>query len=139
MEEADSGNLIAVLVDHDIEGYGELLWGTLGSAGWLDIVPLRLVRFIDVDLPMNSNDRVVWRFAQSRGMFLLTNNRNMDNEDSLERTLREENKPDSLPVLTISRIDRMAEPAYRQQCAARLLEIVVYPDSYKGVGRLFLP
>jgi len=29
--------MITVLIDHDIEGYGILLWGTLGAAGWFDM------------------------------------------------------------------------------------------------------
>jgi hypothetical protein len=71
---------------------------------WLDLVSLRLTRFAEVDLPVTSSDRTVWRFAQERGMILLTGNRNMDDDDSLESTIREENCPDSLPV-----------PYYRQR------------------------
>lgn len=124
---------------HDLEGYGVLLWGTLGAAGWLDIVPMRLVRLAEVGLPSDSTDRHVWRFGQAQGMFLLTNNRNMDDADSLEQTLRDENTSTSLPVLTIGRIERMTEPAYREACAGRLLEIVLYPANTMGVGRLYIP
>lgn len=131
--------MITVLIDHDIEGYGVLLWGTLGAAGWFDVVPLRLVRFVEVGLPVNSTDRYVWQFAQAHGMFLRTNNRNMDDMDSLEQTLRDENTLTSLPVLTIGRIERMTEPAYREACAARLLEIVLYPADHMGVGRMYIP
>ena len=45
----------------------------------------------------------------------------------------------SLPVITIGRIERITERIYRQDCAERLLEIVVYLDDYLGVGRLFIP
>lgn len=100
---------------------------------------MRLVRFRDVGLPPDSTDRVVWRFAQAQGMILLTNNRNMEGFDSLEQTIREENTTISLPVLTIGDFDRITERAYREDCAARLLEIVVYLDDYLGVGRLFIP
>lgn len=63
----------------------------------------------------------------------------MEGPDSLEQTIREENTATSLPVLTIGRTDRMIEPAYRQVCAARLLEIVLYPEDYVGAGRVFIP
>ena len=72
-------------------------------------------------------------------MILLTNNRNMEGADSLEQTIREENRPTSLPVLTIGDFDRITDRVYRERCAIRLLEIVVYLDDYLGVGRLFIP
>lgn len=131
--------MITVLSDHDIEGKVFLLWGAVTASGWLELLPMRLVRFRDVGLPPDSTDRVVWRFAQAQGMILLTNNRNMEGFDSLEQTIREENTTISLPVLTIGDFDRITERAYREDCAARLLEIVVYLDDYLGVGRLFIP
>ncbi len=131
--------MITLLSDHDIEGKVFLLWGAVATTGWLEIAPLRLVRFRDVGLPPDSTDRAVWRFAQTNGMILLTNNRNMEGVDSLEYTLREENTPASLPVLTIGDFDRITDRAYRERCAIRWLEIVVYFDDYLGVGRLFIP
>jgi len=131
--------MITVLSDHDIKGKVFLLWGAVTASGWLELMPMRLVRFRDVYLPPDSTDRAVWRFAQAQGMILLTNNRNMEGVDSLEQTLREENTVGALPVLTIGNFDRITERAYREDCAARLLEIAVYLDEYLGVGRLFIP
>jgi hypothetical protein len=131
--------MITVLADHDIEGKVFLLWGAVAASGWLELLPMRLVRFRDMGLPHDSTDRTVWRFAQAHRMILLTNNRNMEDVDSLEQTIREENTEVSLPVLTIGDLDRIAERVYRESCAARLLEIVVYLDDYLGVGRLFIP
>lgn len=131
--------MITILSDHDIEGKVFLLWGTVAATGWLETLPLRLVRFRDVGLPRNSTDRTVWRFAQTHGMILLTNNRNMEGIDSLEQTIRDENTITSLPVLTIGNFDRITERLYREQCAARLIEIIVYLDDFLGVGRMFIP
>ena len=72
-------------------------------------------------------------------MILITNNRNMKGDDSLEQTLREENRPDSLPVLTIGNIYRLAFRDYRERCADRLLEIGLDLEDYKGRGRIFIP
>ena len=66
------------------------------KAGWR-FPPLRLVTFVQVGLPVNSSDRTVWRFAQAQGMILLTHNRNMKDENSLEQTIREEKTPTALP------------------------------------------
>ena len=131
--------MITLLSDHDIEGKVFLLWGAVTTTGWLEMVPLRLLRFRDVALPPDSPDRAVWRFAQANGMILLTNNRNMAGIDSLEQTIRDENTPTSLPVITIGDFDQVTDRAYRERCAARLVEIVVYLDDYLGVGRMFIP
>ena len=72
-------------------------------------------------------------------MILLTHNRNMRDADSLEQTLREENMLTSLPVITVSRADRLRERTYRERCAVRLVEIVLEIEQYLGAGRLFIP
>lgn len=131
--------MITILSDHDIEGKVFLPWGAVTATGWLDLLPLRLVRFRDVGLAHDSSDRAVWRFAQENRMVLLTNNRNMEGVDSLEQTIRDENTDESIPVLTISDFDRITERIYRDECAARLLEVIVYLDDYRGVGRIFIP
>jgi len=128
-----------ILVDHDIEGQILILWGSLAAEGWLEFCPLQLVTFVQTGLPVDSNDRTVWRFAQAQGMILLTHNRNMRDEDSLEQTLREENRLTSLPVITVSRVDRLRERTYRERCAVRLVEIVLEIEQYLGAGRLFIP
>ena len=131
--------MMLVLVDHDIEGHAQLLWSAMASEGWLDLGICRLVTFRDISLPFNSTDRHVWRFVQRQKMLLLTGNRNMDGDDSLEQTLREENSESSLPVVTIGRVDRVIERSYREACATRLAEIVLYLDTYLGTGRQFIP
>ena len=128
-----------MLIDHDVEGYVRILWGTLASEGWLDLVSLQPATLSSVGLSVRSPDRVVWRFVQQHGMLLLTNNRNMEGNDSLDQTIREEWTPSSLPVLTFGNLDRLVESAYRAQCAERLVEIVMYPERYQGVGRIFIP
>jgi hypothetical protein len=130
---------VTLLADHNIEGQSMLLLGTLATQGWLEIVPIRIVSFRSVGLLPNSNDRAVWRFVQERQMILLTGNRNMRGQDSLERTIQEENTPTSLPVLTIGSTKRLDERRYREQCADRLVEILIDIEQYRGVGKLFIP
>ena len=131
--------MIAILVDYNIEGQAALLWSAIHTEGWLDVVPMRLVRFTDVHLSPASSDREIWHFAQAHQMVLLTANRNMEGVDSLEQTMRDTNQATSLPIVTISNTDRIIEAAYREQCAARLAEIVIYLDDYLGSGRLYIP
>jgi hypothetical protein len=105
----------------------------------LDVMPLQLLHFRQIGLPIGSNDREIWRYVQARQMLLLTGNRNMDGEHSLGVVIREENQASSLPVLTIGNIDRVAGATYRRRCANRLAEIVIYLDDYRGTGRIYLP
>jgi hypothetical protein len=98
-----------------------------------------LVTFAQVGLPYTSSDREAWRFAQDNGMLLLTANRHMEGEDSLEQTIRRENTPTSLPVVTIGNVNRMVDRVYRELCAIRLLEIALDIDNYLGTGRIFIP
>ena len=128
-----------VLVDYNLNWEAVLISGSLTSGGWLDIVSIRLVTFADIGLPANSNDRVVWQFAQANRMLLLTANRNAKGRDSLERVMREENTPTSLPIITIGDRERVSEYDYRNSCVERLVEIVLDLQDYMGVGRLFIP
>jgi len=130
---------VIFLIDHNIEGQSLMLFGSITSEGWLDILRFRFVYFDEVKLPITSNDRVVWRFAQENQLILLTANRSMKGEDSLEQVLREECLPTSLPVVTIANVDRIVEREYREECVDPLIEIALYFENYLGVSRLFIP
>lgn len=128
------------LVDHNLKGHAVLLSGSIVSSGWLDWVPIRFITFNEMSLPIDSDDRVVWRLAQSNQMILLTANRSMKGENSLEQVMREEITSTSLPVITIGDADRLLNDSeYRQRCAIRLVEIVIDINTYMGVSRLFIP
>jgi len=139
MEKTSGTAGIRILVDHDIEGKARLLYQTLRDEGWSELCSVSIFLFPDVGLPDNSTDKAVWRFAQKNGMILLTGNRNMENEDSLEQTLRDENTPESLPVLTIGRFGKLDGRLYRQRCAERIMEIGIYIEDYLGTARIFIP
>jgi hypothetical protein len=127
------------LIDYNLKGDAVLFWGTLSAEGWLDLLPIRFFTFEEVGLPIDSNDRVVWRFAQTNQMVLITANRNMKGSNSLEKTIREENTATSLPIITIGNPDRFDERSYREKCAARLIEILFDLENYLGAGRVFIP
>jgi hypothetical protein len=130
---------LKALLDHHLKKQGILLWATMGGEGWLKLLEIPMLTFSDVGLLINSSDRSVWRFAQEKQLILLTGNRNSEGEDSLEQTIRNENTPSSLPVVTVSVVSRMEERAYREQCAERLVEIVLNIENYLGIGRVYIP
>src|SRR5262245_17695689 len=100
---------------------------------------MQVVTFVQVGLPVDSSDRVGWRAPQAQEMILVTRNRNLQGEASLDQAIRENNTPTSLPVVTIGRIDRIRERLYRERCAIRLVEIGMEIENYLGVGRIFIP
>jgi predicted nuclease of predicted toxin-antitoxin system len=127
------------LVDYNLDGYALIFLGILTKLRWLEFAAIRFVTFREAGLSMDSSDRIVWRYAQEHRMIILTANRNMKGEDSLEQVMREENTETSLPVVTIGNLDRFSETDYRERCVERLMEIVLDIDQYKGAGRLFIP
>jgi hypothetical protein len=50
-------------------------------------MPIRFVGFEDVGLLENSSDRVIWQVEQSSQMIILTANRNMKGDASLEQII----------------------------------------------------
>lgn len=128
------------LVDHNLKGHARILLGSIAEQGWLDVVPIRFVMFDEVELSINSTDRVVWRVAQKNQMILLTANRSMKDENSLEQVMREENTQSSLPVVTIGKADRVLNDSiYRECCVERIVEIAIYTANYMGARRVFIP
>lgn len=128
------------LIDYNLQKYAAILLGKIANDGWLDLIPIRFTFFNGLDLPTDSNDRLVWQLSQKNRMILMTANRNMKGEDSLEQVLREDNTSDSLPVITIANLDRFSkEASYRSRCADSIVEIVLNIENYMGSGRIFIP
>ena len=95
--------------------------------------------FEDVGLTQNSSDRVVWKFAQTNGIFLLTASRNAKGEDLLEQIMREENQPTSFAIVTIGDPDRVNEFDYRERCVEKLVKIAIAETEIEpNVSSLFL-
>ncbi|WP_333340690.1 MULTISPECIES: hypothetical protein [unclassified Microcoleus] len=54
------------LIDHNLGGHAEILLGNIASQGWLNLLPIRLVTFKQMNLSIDSNDRVVWRLESGK-------------------------------------------------------------------------
>ncbi len=81
---------MSFLIDYNLRGEAALLWGTIAAEGWLETMPIRFVGFEEVGSLENSSDRLVWQLAQANQMIILTANRNMKGDDSLEQVIRED-------------------------------------------------
>lgn len=110
------------LVDHNLERHALILSGSISNQGWLNFLTIRFVTLEEMALAVESNDRVIWQFAQSNRMILLTANRRMKGKDSLEQVLREEDTLTSFPVITLGDADRFLNDSdYREQCVNSLI------------------
>lgn len=129
--------MIKALLDNDVAGFQQLLARAVESIGWSEII--EFITLEEIGLERDTSDREVWRWCQRNSYLLLTANRNQKDPDSLQLTIREENTPDSLPVITISNQQRLHNAAYREACIERLLTIVLELSDHLGTGRLYIP
>ncbi len=85
--------------------------------------------------PTTAPDALIWRTCQQEGLVLITGNRNDDGADSLEATIRSENQPESLPVLTIADANRVLhERVYADSVAESVLDYLLRIDEVRGAG-----
>jgi hypothetical protein len=94
-----------LIADANVEGQVGYLVLRMQANAWADFwqaLGLALYRFEDVGLSGSSTDLEVWNVCEAEQLVLITDNRNLDSEDSLEATIRRNNTLESLPVFTIA-------------------------------------
>ena len=124
-------------------GQRDALLSIWTSDTWRDFwdgLGLSVETFRTLGLSDTASDAWIWRTCQREGLVLITGNRNDDGPDSLEATIRNENQPESLPVITIGDADRvLRDRLYAENVAERLLDYLMRIDEVRGVGRLYVP
>lgn len=135
--------MYGLLADHNCAGQLQVLLRICRSARWRTIwseLLVRLCTFESLGLETNLPDSAIWDICQKENLFLVTANRNSDGADSLQATINLRGTVESLPVLTLGDADAILEqPDYAERAAARLMEILIAPQEFKGTGRLYLP
>ena len=135
--------LKGVLADANIVGHVDRVMAVVRAAGWIalwDELAISYANFQDVGLDADASDEAIWQLCQREQYVLVTSNRNEDDPDSLESTIRSQNTAESLPVLTIADPERLRySREYLQRVADSLLAALIDIDSLRGTGRLYLP
>jgi hypothetical protein len=130
-------------VDENIDGYAEYLSRFVFSPAWGDFslqLGICIVKFEQIGLAKGTPDDQVWEFCQQQHIYLITDNRNQNDANSLQNIIRTRNQPTSLPVFTISDVNRFRfEREYVESVVVKLLEYLVDADIILGTGRLYLP
>ena len=132
-----------IMADNDVGGQVHVLLEILGTPVWKELwegLRLDVVTFETLELDRRTPDAIVWRTCQQLELILVTGNRNSETPDSLEVTIRVENRLGSLPVITIGEPKRiLSEREYAEQAAEKLLDYLLFIEQYRGAGRLFVP
>ena len=113
------------------EGYRTEIWA------WLNY---QIASLADLGLAADASDRIIWQKCQNQRLILVTANRNEKDPNSLGVAIRELNRLDSLPVITLANSERiLKDRAYAELVADRLLEYLFDIDKHLGTGRVFVP
>jgi hypothetical protein len=121
----------------------EVLVAIFLSKTWHEVwqeMNLSVETFTSVGLPRRALDVDIWRLCQARQLLLITRNRNHRGADSLEAAINRLNQPESLPVITLTKADRILNSKlYANRVAERLLDYLIDMDKYRGTGRIWVP
>jgi hypothetical protein len=132
-----------LVADANIEGQVRYLVQRMQADEWADFwqaLGLVLRRFEDIGLSSESTDLEVWNVCQAEELILITDNRNLDAEDSLEATIRRNNTAESLPVFTIADISEFrTDNAYVERVIQAFYDYLLRIEEIRGSGRLYLP
>ncbi|HEX5446072.1 MAG TPA: DUF5615 family PIN-like protein [Pirellulales bacterium] len=127
----------------NIEGHVDYLIDLAMSHEWIEFwqfLGLAYAKFADVGLRDDASDAEIWRVCQEKGYVLITGNRNDDEPDSLESTIRSRGTADSLPVLTLADPEHIRrDRRYAGQVVVSLIETLMDVDAARGTRRLYLP
>ncbi len=135
--------MLRIISDNDVLGHVSRLMDVCEAPPWTELwndLECVLCTLEDLNLTDDVTDAVLWQACQDHEIVLITGNRNADGPESLEVTIRQRNRPDCLPVLTLADPDRIArDPGYRELVVERLFDVLIDIDSLRGTGRLYLP
>jgi hypothetical protein len=129
--------------DANIQGQVEYLVQRMQAHPWAEYwqaLGLVLRHFEEIGLSGASTDFEVWNVCQAEQLILITDNRNLDSEDSLEATIRRSSTSGSLPVFTIADINEFrTDNAYVERVIEALFDYLLQIEELRGTGRLYLP
>ena len=110
-----------ILSDHDVQGQVSRLMDLCQRPPWVDLwreLECVLCTFEEFDLAEDATDATIWHTCQDHDILLITGNRNAAGPASLAMTLRQQNTPQCLPVLTLADPDRiLRDPAMQARAA----------------------
>jgi hypothetical protein len=114
----------------------------LGLLDLLTEIHLTLVTFPDLGLARDLDDRSLWNYCQQNNWVLFTDNRNQEDENSLQATMNDSWREGHLPVLTLANRGRFANSeAYADKVAEDVagVLIAVFNEGVRDQPRIYVP
>jgi hypothetical protein len=134
-----------LLADVNVQGHLPYLRRLMEGLGLLELLTelgISLAIFPDLGLDRGTDDRTLWRFCQENGWVLFTDNRNHEDEDSLNATIQDSWREGHLPVLTLANKGRFENnETYATRVAQDVAELLVvaFLDEIRDRPRIFVP
>jgi hypothetical protein len=134
-----------LLADVNIQGHLPYLRRLMEAQGLLEILTdlsISLAIFPDLRLDRGMNDRTLWQFCQANDWVLFTDNRNHEDENSLDATIQDSWNEGHLPVLTLANKGRFEHSeTYATKVAEDVAELLVaaFVDGIRDQPRIFVP
>jgi hypothetical protein len=134
-----------LLADVNVQGHLPYLRRLIDSLGLLDLLTelgLGLVTFPDLGLDRGLDDRSLWNYCQANDWVLFTDNRNDENETSLQATIEDSWRPGHFPVLTLANKGKFENSeAYATKVAEDVADLLVciFHEGVRDNGRIFVP
>lgn len=134
-----------LLADVNVEGHSRFLHQLLVSLDLWSIlreIGIEIAVSAELGLSRELDDRALWNHCQQDGWVLFTDNRNMDDADSLQATIVDSWQDGNLPVLTLANKDKFeSEAEYARQVASDIAELLfgIAHGEYCGQPRIYVP
>jgi hypothetical protein len=120
-----------LLADVNVQGHLPYLKRLIEGLGLWEIraeLDIRFVTFPDCGLDRHLNDRDLWSYCQENDRVLFTDDRNHEDEDSLEATLQDSWHPGHLPILTLANKGKFENSEiYATRVAEAVAELLFIP------------
>jgi hypothetical protein len=134
-----------LLADVNVQGHLPYLRRLIEKLGVLDIVAglgLTLATFPDLGLDRETDDRALWNYCQANEWVLFTENRNNEDENSLQPTIQDSWREGHLPVITLANKGRFENSEdYALRVAEEVVDVLirVFHDAVRDQPRIFVP
>jgi hypothetical protein len=134
-----------LLADVNVQGHLPYLTRLIDGLGLLAMLTefgLMLATFPEIGLDRSLDDRSLWNYCQANGWVLFTDNRNHENESSLEATMLDSWHEGHLPVLTLANKGRFENSeAYATRVAEEVADLLIdaFYHEIRDQPRIFVP